>query len=337
MLPAGTKPLPDGFGEELRKQFAQDAPELIQEKSGRKRQKDYSFDLQWATYRYSNLSWELDLPTRVSYVHQYLRTKPDALRGALVLDAGCGNGTLSAALAATGPEVVGLDYSESVAWAEREKERFAGPAAHRIHYVQGDVQHPPFAVGTFDVVYCDGVLHHTPDTRASFEAISRLAKGGGRVFVWVYRSNLSVGYRVKRATIKTIQPVLRPLPRWLVKSLCYLGAAVLLALLRTQHWLGFRKRRRLIPVRLKAVSLLDTFTPQYDRLHTPPEVKSWFKDNGFPSPVETTIASLGHEGFGILGMREGCAVVVAKSNGRKVWAASVSEAKLSGAPPTPAP
>src|SRR5260370_31004641 len=107
-----------------------------------------------------------------------------------VLDAGCGNGTLSAAAARAGAYVVGIDYSTSVERAEQHKAEFAGGNAPRIQYVQGDVQHPPFAPGVFDVVYSDGVLHHTDDTKRSFDALSRVVKPGGRMFVWLYRSDL---------------------------------------------------------------------------------------------------------------------------------------------------
>ena len=82
--------------------------------------------------------------TRVEYFYSYLKVKPGSLSGALVLDAGCGNGTLTAGVGASGPEIIGMDYSESVEKAEVEKARFAGEAATKVHYVQGRCATSPF-------------------------------------------------------------------------------------------------------------------------------------------------------------------------------------------------
>lgn len=302
MLKPGTERIPSGFATKFKNRLDQDAPELLPQNRFSPSSRKYSFDHEWSMYRYGDLTWELELQTRVTYVYKYLQVRAGALTGALVLDAGCGNGTLSAGLAASGPRVVALDYSESVERAERERFRFAGAAADRLDYVQGDLRNPPFAPGTFDVVYSDGVLHHTPNTRESFGAVAPLVSKHGKMFVWLYRSDLRPMYRVKIRTIEVLRVGLRPLPTPLVKSLCFVGAAVLLTQLRIQHLAGIKKRR-VIPLWLKAVNLFDTFTPQYNHLQAPNEVSSWFREEGFSQVVETTIPSLGRGGFGMLGTR----------------------------------
>ena len=45
----------------------------------------------------------------------------------------------------------------------------------------------PFADAMFDFVIADGVLHHTPDTRAAVEALLKKVKPGGEFFFYVYR------------------------------------------------------------------------------------------------------------------------------------------------------
>lgn len=53
--------------------------------------------------------------------------------------------------------------------------------------VQADLMDAPFADETFDFIIADGVLHHTPDTRAAVEALFKKVRPGGQFFFYVYR------------------------------------------------------------------------------------------------------------------------------------------------------
>lgn len=53
--------------------------------------------------------------------------------------------------------------------------------------VQADLMHAPFADNTFDFIIADGVLHHTPNTRAAVEALYKKLKPGGQFFFYVYK------------------------------------------------------------------------------------------------------------------------------------------------------
>jgi SAM-dependent methyltransferase len=55
------------------------------------------------------------------------------------------------------------------------------------HAIRGDLNDAPFDAGTFDFVSADGVLHHTPDTRAGLAALVRLVRPGGQLFFYVYK------------------------------------------------------------------------------------------------------------------------------------------------------
>jgi SAM-dependent methyltransferase/uncharacterized protein YbaR (Trm112 family) len=262
----------------------------------------FSFSIEWDMYKYSDLTWELGLKERVDYFCYYIDKDKDSLDGLLILDAGCGNGTLSAAIAATGARVVAMDYSDSIEKAEINKKHFLGDNFRQLYYVQGDVKHPPFAENIFDVIYSDGVLHHTKNTKESFNALVPLLKTGGRFFVWLYRSDLVGIYKIKEMSADLIRIFLRPIPLRIVKLLCLIGAIVLNTQLRIRHFLGFKKRR-IIPIWLKTLNLFDTFTPKYNHRHSPNEVKQWFIDKGFKNPVERTIPKLSHGGFGMLGIK----------------------------------
>lgn len=53
--------------------------------------------------------------------------------------------------------------------------------------VQADLMDAPFPDGYFDFIIADGVLHHTPDTRAAVAALYRKLAPGGEFFFYVYR------------------------------------------------------------------------------------------------------------------------------------------------------
>jgi SAM-dependent methyltransferase len=57
----------------------------------------------------------------------------------------------------------------------------------RVDVAQGDLFAPPFRERQFDFVICDGVLHHTHDTRAAFRSLVPLLEPGGMMCIHVYK------------------------------------------------------------------------------------------------------------------------------------------------------
>jgi SAM-dependent methyltransferase len=53
--------------------------------------------------------------------------------------------------------------------------------------VQADLMEAPFPDDHFDFIIADGVLHHTPDTRAAVEALYRKLEPGGQFFFYIYK------------------------------------------------------------------------------------------------------------------------------------------------------
>ncbi len=53
--------------------------------------------------------------------------------------------------------------------------------------VQADLMDLPFADESFDLIIADGVLHHTPDTRAAVDALYRKLASGGHFFFYLYK------------------------------------------------------------------------------------------------------------------------------------------------------
>jgi ubiquinone/menaquinone biosynthesis C-methylase UbiE len=107
-------------------------------------------------------------------------------RGQDVLEIGGGLGTDLAQFAAHGAAVTDLDLSAGHLCLAQENFQRRGLPGRFIHH---DAESLPFEDESFDVVYSNGVLHHTPNTTAVIDEISRVLRPGGRAIVMVYAEN----------------------------------------------------------------------------------------------------------------------------------------------------
>ncbi len=93
-----------------------------------------------------------------------------------VLDAACGTGRLTAALASNGRSVVGVDTS-------REMLAVAAEKAIGAAFARADLQLLPFADGTFELVVCNLALAHAADLTPPLAELARVLVPGGRLVV----------------------------------------------------------------------------------------------------------------------------------------------------------
>jgi ubiquinone/menaquinone biosynthesis C-methylase UbiE len=100
-----------------------------------------------------------------------------------VLEVGGGVGTDLAQFAAHGARVTDLDLSAGHLRLAEENFRLRGLEGRFIHH---DAESLPFDDRSFDLVYSNGVLHHTPNTLAAVHEIHRVLRPGGRAIVMVY-------------------------------------------------------------------------------------------------------------------------------------------------------
>ena len=169
-----------------------------------------------------------------------------------VLEMGCGTGQLSLFLVSADRVVVGADLSRvSLNLAQGAAERFGVSGAR---FVETDIRAPGLRRESFDVVICNGVLHHTPDPGASFAALSRLVRPGGIIVVGVYNAVARMPLRMRRFLARLSGY------RWIP------GDPVL-------------RERQSEPGRREAW-VRDQYQHIEEHRHTIGEVRGWFRDAG---------------------------------------------------------
>jgi ubiquinone/menaquinone biosynthesis C-methylase UbiE len=102
--------------------------------------------------------------------------------GKSVLEVGCGLGTDLIQFARAGARVHGTDLTERSIQLTRKRFLLEGVPTC---LVVGDSERLPSPDDRFDLVYCWGVIHHTPREVAARELI-RVCRPGGRVLAMVY-------------------------------------------------------------------------------------------------------------------------------------------------------
>lgn len=103
--------------------------------------------------------------------------------GKKVIEIGGGMGTDLAQFARHGAAVTDFDLSAGHLEHARRNFRLRGLKGEFVH---GDGENIPFPDNTFDVVYSNGVIHHTPDTAGVVRHMFRILKPGGKAIIMVY-------------------------------------------------------------------------------------------------------------------------------------------------------
>ncbi len=109
-----------------------------------------------------------------------------SLKGAAVLEVGCGMGSLAEELAKSAGSTHALDLTPTAA---RLTGRRFSTGGYNAIALQGDAENLPFPDGKFNYVLSWGVLHHTPRTQQAIDEIQRVLKPGGRIGVMLYHRN----------------------------------------------------------------------------------------------------------------------------------------------------
>jgi ubiquinone/menaquinone biosynthesis C-methylase UbiE len=108
------------------------------------------------------------------------------LKGKTILEIGPGAGGHSALFAKYGATMISADLTHSRAQSTQAKFDLMGDQAAHCQAMQSDAETLPFADNSFDIVYSNGVLHHTPDTERSIDEVYRVLKPGGQAVIMLY-------------------------------------------------------------------------------------------------------------------------------------------------------
>jgi SAM-dependent methyltransferase len=174
--------------------------------------------------------------------------------GALVLEVGCGTGQLS--------NFFGTRWNRRVFGSDLclNSLRLANGFRRRCQirntcFLQMNLFRPAFQEQVFDVVICNGVLHHTADPAGGFESIARLVKPNGVVVLGLYN-------RIGRLTTD--------LRRFLFR-LSGDRLTVLDGHMRNKTYNKARKR----------AWFMDQYKNPHESKHSYDEVLGWFERSGF--------------------------------------------------------
>ncbi len=119
---------------------------------------------------------QLPVPGR-SWV-AWARTLTHVLRGAVVLDVGCGDGGLAVEMARGGAEVIAIDRSPTML--ERAR-RAAG--ALPIRFEIGELEELPLDANSVDVCLLSQILHHAAEPERALIEAARVVRPTGKLLV----------------------------------------------------------------------------------------------------------------------------------------------------------
>ena len=105
------------------------------------------------------------------------------VQGKVLIDIGCGSGMSGAMLGYRGAHYIGIDHSGYAAACTLRHIR--GVEADGFT-VQGNAESLPIRDNSVDVVYSNGVLHHTPNFLTAMDEAYRVLKPGGKAIIALY-------------------------------------------------------------------------------------------------------------------------------------------------------
>src|ERR1700756_4519846 len=146
-----------------------------------------AFGVQWNRYRLTQLDSHRHLDHSASRARRCIGEELwKMLAGKHVLEAGCGAGRFTEVLLSQDALVTSVDLSSAT---EANAQNFPISARHRV--AQADILALPFLPYQFDVVFCLGVIQHTPNPETTIARLFEQVKPGGTLVFDHYCHRLS--------------------------------------------------------------------------------------------------------------------------------------------------
>lgn len=253
-----------------------------------------NFGFQWNKFAKTQIDRESASSTQ-SKTRFFAQTSWDKedLSGKTVLEVGSGAGRFSQViLDYTKATLYSVDYSNAV------EANFANNGHHgeRLKLFQGSIYELPFSPGSFDKVFCFGVLQHTPDVKKSVQCLGEMVKPGGELVVDFYPirgwwTKIHAKYIFRPFTKKmSHEKLLRKIERnidWLIKASNFFNKIGIGRL--TNRFLPICDIKSTLPPGLSKQELrewcildtFDMFSPEYDQPQRLKTVEGWFKEMGY--------------------------------------------------------
>jgi len=200
--------------------------------------------------------------------HEKTGLKPEDLAGKTVLEAGCGMGRfLDIVSRNPHTKVIGFDLSLAVDAAFNN----IGERSN-VDIVQGDIMRPPFRVGSFDLIYSIGVLHHTPNPRKGFRALVPLIREDGQIAIWVYA-------RYRRPPVSDLyRKFTTRMPYTMVLAISRLLAALFSLSRNFQYLTVLLPMSDAADFEARVLDNFDWYSPKYQFKFDAQEILSWFSE-----------------------------------------------------------
>lgn len=116
---------------------------------------------------------------------QEILLKPDWFQGKKILDAGCGNGRWAYGFCKLGAELTCVDANETALTSTKSALRDFDTQVSYVRCTLEDLdQHT--AIGSYDLAFCWGVLHHCVKFTQSLRNIAGTVREGGFIYLYLY-------------------------------------------------------------------------------------------------------------------------------------------------------
>lgn len=212
------------------------------------------------------------------------------LQGKTFIDIGCGSGLFSLAAHRLGAEkIVSIDVDpDSVRCTQKLRESAGNPSMWEVLESsildRGSVER----LGTFDIVYSWGVLHHTGAMWKAIESAMSLVKPGGLLYIAIYNKTDRMGFHPDGrfgssafwATEKSVYVHLPRIFQWLVDAVA-MGSMILLYLLTLQNPLRKIREHRKLRGMSWAVDITDWLGGYPYEYATVEEISQFVEPRGF--------------------------------------------------------